>query len=90
MSTGPFGPVRRARQRQPELPITQGLTALPTTRSEIILPILAEDTAAGGCTVNGTLDIESELPNAFNAAAQARLESYAALLRPLWTTPPIR
>jgi putative methionine-R-sulfoxide reductase with GAF domain len=38
----------------------------------------------------GTLDIESQLPNAFDAAAQARLESYAVLLRPFWTTPPIR
>ena len=56
------------------------LTALSTTESEIIVPIL--DPA--GDRVIGTLDIESEKPRAFTPEEQAFLESCAAVIRPLW------
>jgi L-methionine (R)-S-oxide reductase len=56
------------------------LTALNTTRSEIILPILNK---AG--IVIGTLDVESEQPNAFTFAKQAELEECALLLTSFWT-----
>jgi L-methionine (R)-S-oxide reductase len=55
------------------------LTALPTTCSEIIIPVLAPDGR-----VIGTLDVESEIPNAFNAGAQRWLEECARLLTRLW------
>lgn len=56
------------------------LTAFGSTRSEIIIPVL--DTA--GEAVVGTIDIESEIPNAFSAETQAMLEFVAEILRPLW------
>jgi GAF domain-containing protein len=56
------------------------LTALNTTRSEIIIPILNK---AG--VVIGTLDVESEQPNAFISAKQAELEECARLLTAFWT-----
>jgi L-methionine (R)-S-oxide reductase len=55
------------------------LTALDSTQSEIILPIL--DSAG---TVIGTLDVESEKPNAFDRATQALLEKCARLLAAFW------
>jgi L-methionine (R)-S-oxide reductase len=56
------------------------LTALPTTRSEIIIPVLDD---AGECVV-GTIDVESERPHAFHSAAQERLEKCAHALRGFW------
>jgi putative methionine-R-sulfoxide reductase with GAF domain len=57
------------------------LTALDTTRSEIIVPVLD----AGGDRVIGTLDVESEHPNAFDSKGQALLEECARLLTHFWT-----
>jgi putative methionine-R-sulfoxide reductase with GAF domain len=57
------------------------LTALGSTRSEIIVPIFD----ASGKIVIGTLDVESERENAFNAAAQSLLELCAKTIQPLWT-----
>ena len=51
------------------------LTALDTTRSEIILPIHDQSGK-----VIGTLDVESEKPNAFDPASQALLEECARVL----------
>ena len=56
------------------------LTALETTRSEIIIPVLD----ATGNNVVGTIDVESEYPNAFDSATQARLEQCADLLMAFW------
>jgi L-methionine (R)-S-oxide reductase len=56
------------------------LTAFGTTRSEIIVPIL--DAEANN--VVGTIDLESEEPNAFSKDVQDLLESCAAVIRPLW------
>jgi RimJ/RimL family protein N-acetyltransferase/putative methionine-R-sulfoxide reductase with GAF domain len=58
---------------------TDYLTALSSTRSEIIIPIVTD-----GGEVVGTLDIESERANAFPAGVQQRLEQVAIDLRPLW------
>ena len=56
------------------------LTAFGSTRSEIIVPVL--DAEANN--VVGTIDIESEKPNAFSKDVQDLLESCAAVIRPLW------
>jgi GAF domain-containing protein len=56
------------------------LTAFGTTRSEIIVPVL--DWA--GENVVGTIDVESEEPNAFSEKAQALLETCSHIIRPLW------
>ena len=56
------------------------LMALHTTRSEIIVPVLD----AAGDRVLGTIDVESERPNAFDSVAQERLEQCADVLQPLW------
>jgi putative methionine-R-sulfoxide reductase with GAF domain len=56
------------------------LTAFGTTRSEIIVPVL--DAKANN--VVGTIDIESEEPNAFSKDVQDLLESCSAVIRPLW------
>jgi putative methionine-R-sulfoxide reductase with GAF domain len=56
------------------------LTAFGTTKSEIIVPIfdhLRERVVA-------TIDVESELQNAFDSQTQRALEDCAELLRPLW------
>ncbi len=53
------------------------LTALDTTRSEIIVPILDGE----GRRVTGTIDVESERVNAFDSATQASLEACARLLK---------
>jgi L-methionine (R)-S-oxide reductase len=57
------------------------LTALDSTRSEIIVPILHED----DMRVVGTIDVESEQPNAFDEAAQTWLEQCAIALRGFWS-----
>jgi len=59
------------------------LTAFGTTRSEIIVPVFD----AEGKTVLGTIDIESEAPNAFDKETQDFLEACSAVIRPLWTSP---
>jgi putative methionine-R-sulfoxide reductase with GAF domain len=56
------------------------LTALGSTRSEIIVPILNDQDQ-----VVGTIDVESERPNAFDQDAERLLEDCAVLLRPLWS-----
>jgi putative methionine-R-sulfoxide reductase with GAF domain len=58
------------------------LTALDTTRAEIIVPI--QDGEGG--RVIGTIDVESERVNAFDSASQTRLEESARLLKRFWTT----
>jgi L-methionine (R)-S-oxide reductase len=55
------------------------LTALATTRSEIIVPVIA----VNGRVV-GTLDVESEIPNAFDPETQKKLENCAQLLTRFW------
>ena len=57
------------------------LTALDTTRSEIIVPILDGE----GGRVIGTIDVESERVNTFDSATQASLERCARLLKGFWT-----
>lgn len=56
------------------------LTAFGTTRSEIIVPVL--DAEANN--VVGTIDIESEEPDAFSKDVQNLLESCSAVIRRLW------
>jgi L-methionine (R)-S-oxide reductase len=56
------------------------LTALDSTRAEIIVPVLD----AAGDHVIGTIDVESEHLNAFDFKAQALLEESAHLLRKFW------
>src|SRR5437879_10581016 len=56
------------------------LTAFGTTRSEIIVPVFG---GAGGNVV-GTIDVESEKPNAFSEDVQAFLEACSTVIRPLW------
>jgi L-methionine (R)-S-oxide reductase len=60
------------------------LTALATTRSEIIVPVL--DIPNG--RIIGTVDVESERPNAFDSAAQSLLEECAIVLRKFWSVRP--
>ena len=54
------------------------LTALDSTRSEIIVPI------RGARGVIGTIDVESAELDAFSGDVQAVLEACAEALRPLW------
>ena len=56
------------------------LTALGSTRSEIIVPVFD----ASGKSVIGTIDVESEKENAFDAATQSLLELAAGTLRAYW------
>jgi len=56
------------------------LTALASTRSEIIVPVVS----ASGARVLGTIDVESDRPEAFDAHTQTSLEEIANALRPLW------
>jgi len=56
------------------------LTAFGSTRSEIIVPVFD----AAGKTVVGTIDIESQNANAFDADTQTLLETCTEVLRPLW------
>jgi L-methionine (R)-S-oxide reductase len=55
------------------------LTALGSTRSEIIVPILSDEGE-----VIGTIDVESERPNAFDWNTERLLEDCAVRLRPLF------
>jgi L-methionine (R)-S-oxide reductase len=57
------------------------LTALVTTRSEIIIPVV--DVLHD--SVVGTLDVESELPNAFDSVIQSEFEECAIVLRLFWS-----
>lgn len=56
------------------------LTAFGSTLSEIIIPVLDENS---GETV-GTIDVESELANAFSTEDQKLLETCARLAGLLW------
>lgn len=56
------------------------LTALGSTRSEIIILIIDEESQI----VVGTLDVESEHTNAFTPEIQSFLEGCAKAIRPLW------
>lgn len=56
------------------------LTAFGSTKSEIIVPVL--DGASQ--TVVGTIDVESEEPNAFTEDVQALLEDCSDVICPLW------
>jgi L-methionine (R)-S-oxide reductase len=56
------------------------LTAFGSTQSEIIVPIFDEK----GERVIGTIDIESEQKNAFDADTQRHLEACAKEIAPLW------
>jgi L-methionine (R)-S-oxide reductase len=60
------------------------LTALITTQSEIVVPVLD----ATENRVLGTIDVESEHPHAFDPAAQSVLERCAVALRELWASQP--
>ncbi|PYU52647.1 MAG: hypothetical protein DMG48_05050 [Acidobacteria bacterium] len=56
------------------------LTAFGTTRSEIIVPVFD----GTGESVVGTIDVESEKPNAFTDDLQTLLEACSRVIRPLW------
>ncbi len=56
------------------------LTALGDTHSEMIVPVLDE----AGQNVLGTIDIESEQPDAFDPATQSCIEKCARALLPFW------
>jgi len=56
------------------------LTAFGTTKSEIIVPIFDSTRE----NVVGTIDVESEQPNAFDPQTEGLLEECAELLTPLW------
>jgi putative methionine-R-sulfoxide reductase with GAF domain len=56
------------------------LIAFSTTRSEIIIPIF--DFAHEN--VIGTIDVESEQPDAFGPIVQALLEACCGVIAPLW------
>ncbi len=56
------------------------LTTFGSTRSEIIVPILPAATEP----VLGTIDVESEQPNAFTEADRIFLEKCASVLAGLW------
>lgn len=56
------------------------LTAFGSTRSEIIVPVFD----SGHKHVVGTIDVESEAPNAFEGKMQNILEACAETLAPLW------
>jgi len=56
------------------------LTAFGTTRSEIIVPVFDRERRS----VIGTIDVESEEPNAFGREVQALLKACSEAIRPLW------
>jgi putative methionine-R-sulfoxide reductase with GAF domain len=60
------------------------MTTFDSTRAEIIVPVLAH---GHGDRVIGTLDVESEHLNAFDADAQALLEECARVLEEFWAEP---
>jgi L-methionine (R)-S-oxide reductase len=55
------------------------VTAFPSTRSEIIVPVLV------GETVLGTIDVESDLVNAFSRQDVRFLQDCARAARQLWS-----
>jgi L-methionine (R)-S-oxide reductase len=59
------------------------LTAFGSTRSEIIVPIFDR----AGDRVIGTIDVESEEPNAFTKDIEDLLEACAKVIRPGWDYP---
>jgi putative methionine-R-sulfoxide reductase with GAF domain len=56
------------------------LTAFGNTQSEIIVPIADEETQQ----IVRTLDIESDVKNAFSEEDPQQLEKYACVIAPLW------
>jgi putative methionine-R-sulfoxide reductase with GAF domain len=56
------------------------LTALVSTKSEIIVPVFDRVTKE----VRGTIDVESQELNAFTQEAQALLEACSSIIEPLW------
>lgn len=56
------------------------LTGFGSTLSEIIIPVLDEETGE----VVGTIDVESERANAFSTQDQELLESYARVVSLVW------
>lgn len=60
---------------------TNYLTALDSTRSEIIVPVL--DAVEGEAI--GTIDVESERMKAFDSSTQALLEECVTVLKAFWT-----
>ena len=56
------------------------LTAFANTRSEIIVPVSDREGS-----VVGTIDVESEEPNAFDQHVQDLLEACSLVIRPLWS-----
>ncbi|WP_353068316.1 GAF domain-containing protein [Tunturibacter empetritectus] len=63
------------------------MTTFDSTRAEIIVPVLAH---GHGDLVIGTLDVESEHLNAFDADAQALLEECARVLEAFWAESRLR
>jgi L-methionine (R)-S-oxide reductase len=57
------------------------LRAFESTRSEIIVPIFDRQ----GRQVVGTLDVESQIVNAFGAKTQELLQECARMIQPLWS-----
>jgi L-methionine (R)-S-oxide reductase len=57
------------------------LTAFGSTRSEMIVPVFD----AEGKNVVGTIDVESEQPNAFNEDIQKLFEGCSLVIRPLFS-----
>ncbi len=56
------------------------LTALGSTRSEIIVPVFDSEKKI----VVGTIDIESEQPNAFGSDVESLLQACSDAIQPLW------
>ncbi len=56
------------------------LTAFSSTQSEIIIPVISERTVK----VVGTVDVESEMKNAFSQEEQTLLEAFSQEIRKLW------
>jgi L-methionine (R)-S-oxide reductase len=56
------------------------LTALGSTRSEIIVPVFDGEKKV----VAGTIDVESERKNAFDEEAEALLKGCSETIKPLW------
>jgi L-methionine (R)-S-oxide reductase len=56
------------------------LTAFGSTRSEMIVPVFDAD----GKNVVGTIDVESEQPNAFSEDIQNLFAACSVVIRPLW------
>ncbi len=59
------------------------LTALESTRSEIIVPVIDELSGS----VVGTIDVESQRSNGFDSNTEMLLEECARVLRPFWGFP---